>query len=41
MRDQSTGQPMFVSISVELACAKCKEDGRAAECVHMLHLVPR
>lgn len=41
MRDKVTGLPLFTSISVQLACRKCIEDGRAAECVHMLHLVPR
>ena len=41
MKDQGTGLPIFVSVSIELACAKCKEDGRATECVHLLHLVPR
>lgn len=41
MRDQSTGQPMFQTVCIELACAKCKEDGKAVDCVHMLHLVPR
>jgi hypothetical protein len=25
---------------VELACEKCKDEGKAHECVHMLHLVP-
>jgi hypothetical protein len=28
-------------MQVELACAKCKEDGKAVDCVHLLHLVPR
>jgi hypothetical protein len=41
MRDKVTGLPLFTSISVQLACRKCIEDGRAAACVHMLHLVPR
>ena len=41
MRDRVTGQPMFTYLSVELACAACKAEGRATECVHMLHLVPR
>ena len=26
---------------VELACEACKKEGKAAECVHMLHLIPR
>ena len=41
MRDKVTGLPLFTSISVQLACRKCIEDGKAASCVHMLHLVPR
>ena len=41
MRDKVTGLPLFTSISVQLACRKCIEDGRAAACIHMLHLVPR
>ena len=28
-------------LSVQLACEKCKEEGKAVDCVHMLHLVPR
>jgi hypothetical protein len=41
MRDQSTGLPMFVTLCIELACSQCKEDGKATDCVHLLHLVPR
>jgi hypothetical protein len=41
MRDKSTGQPMFTCLSVQLACEKCRDDGKAAECIHLLHLVPR
>jgi hypothetical protein len=41
MRDKVTGLPLFTSISVQLACRRCIEDGKAAGCVHMLHLVPR
>ena len=41
MRDKVTGLPLFTSISVQLACRRCIEDGKAAACVHMLHLVPR
>ena len=41
MRDRLTGKPLFTFLSVELACAACKAEGRAADCVHMLHLVPR
>ena len=41
MRDRVTSQPMFTLLSVELACAACKAEGKATDCVHMLHLVPR
>jgi hypothetical protein len=41
MRDRLTGKPLFTFLSVELACSACKAEGRAADCVHMLHLVPR
>lgn len=41
MRDPATEQPMFVSLSVELACRTCIDQGKATECVHRLHLVPR
>ena len=41
LRDKSTGLPMFSVLQVQLACEKCKEDGKASDCVHMLHLVPR
>jgi hypothetical protein len=41
MRDPVTGMPLFRTISVQLACKKCIDDGKSTECVHMLHLVPR
>jgi hypothetical protein len=41
LKDKSTGLPLFSVMQVELACAKCKEDGKAVDCVHLLHLVPR
>lgn len=41
MRDPATGLPIFTCMSVQLACEKCKEAGKPAECVHLLHLVPR
>ena len=41
MRDKVTGLPMFTYLSIQLACKACIEDGKAAECHHMLHLVPR
>ena len=41
MRDPVTHQPIFTFLSVELACPACKADGKASQCVHMLHLVPR
>eukprot|EP00961_Rhodomonas_salina_P291277 3931860-Rhodomonas_salina.1 len=28
-------------MSVELACQHCKDNGKAQECKHLLHLVPR
>lgn len=33
-------EPIFKTFSVELACSKCKDNGKATECRHMLHLVP-
>jgi hypothetical protein len=41
IRDDISGAPIFLSISVELACKHCKENGKAADCKHLLHLVPR
>jgi hypothetical protein len=41
MKDASTGRAMFHSIQIQLACAACIDDGKAASCQHMLHLVPR
>jgi hypothetical protein len=41
MRDKTTNLPLFTTLSVTLACNKCREDGKASECPHMLHLVPR
>ena len=41
MVDPSTERPLFTVRCIELCCEKCKEDGKAHECVHMLHLVPR
>lgn len=41
MRDKLTNTPFFTSLSVQLACQACIADGKATECVHMLHLVPR
>ena len=41
MRDKITNLPLFSVLSVTLACAKCREEGKAADCAHMLHLVPR
>ena len=41
IKDPVTQKPVFTVLQVELACDKCKEEGKAAECVHMLHLVPR
>jgi hypothetical protein len=41
MRDKTTNLPLFSTLSVTLACNACRENGKAAECPHMLHLVPR
>lgn len=41
MRDPETGRPLFAVRCIELACQACKEDGKAHECVHLLHLVPQ
>ena len=41
MRDKITNLPLFSVLSVTLACAKCREEGKAGDCPHMLHLVPR
>ena len=41
MQDKSTGLPIFISISIKLACDKCTEEGKTTECIHLLHLVPR
>lgn len=41
MRDTTTGEPIFHTMQIQLACDKCKEDGKAESCVHLLHLAPR
>lgn len=41
MQDPATERPLFTVRSIELACEKCKADGKAQSCVHLLHLVPR
>ena len=41
MRDKTTGKPLFNVHQVKLACDACIRDGKAVECVHMLHLVPK
>lgn len=41
MHDKATGKPMFVTKQIKLACDKCIAEGKATECVHMMHLVPR
>ena len=40
MVDPATGRPLFATRCIELACEACKENCKAHECVHMLHLVP-
>ena len=41
MRERDTGQPIFTILQIQLACDKCKEEGKGSDCVHLLHLVPR
>jgi hypothetical protein len=41
MRDKTSGLPLFSVHQVKLSCDACIEAGRAVDCVHMLHLVPR
>lgn len=41
MRDPATSKPMFITRQIQLSCAKCIEEGKSHECVHLLHLVPR
>lgn len=40
MVDPHTQEKMFTVMQVELACDRCKEEGKQTDCVHMLHLVP-
>lgn len=40
MKDPATERSLFAIRCIELCCEKCKEEGKQAECVHMLHLVP-
>jgi hypothetical protein len=41
LRDPVTKNTYFNVMKVELACETCKEEGKASECKHMLHLIPR
>lgn len=41
MRDPLSKKPIFQVLQIQLACEKCKENNVAAECIHLLHLVPR
>jgi len=41
IKDPVTGLPVFAQLQVTLACNTCKDAGLAAQCKHMLHLVPR
>lgn len=40
MVDPGTDRPLFAIRCIELCCERCKAEGKQAECVHMLHLVP-
>lgn len=33
--------PVFAQLQISLACESCKELGLAAQCKHLLHLVPQ
>jgi hypothetical protein len=41
MRDTSTGEAIFHTMQIQLACEKCKGEGKSESCVHLLHLAPR
>jgi len=41
IKDPVTSLPVFAQLQVSLACDACKEMGLAAQCKHLLHLVPR
>lgn len=41
MRNKTTGAPLFNIYQVQLACDACIEQGKASQCVHRLHLIPR
>ena len=41
MRDKTTGMPLFTCLSIQLACQDCQDQGKAVDCIHLLHLVPR
>ena len=41
MKDPITGLPIFSQLQVVLACHACRDKGEAAQCKHMLHLVPQ
>ena len=41
IKDAITGHPVFSQLQVTLVCEKCKEEGLASQCKHMLHLVPQ
>jgi hypothetical protein len=41
IKDPATDEPVFQTFQIELVCKPCKDAGKAAECQHMLHLVPR
>jgi hypothetical protein len=41
IKDPVTNQPVFAQLQISLACNACKELGLAAQCKHLLHLVPQ
>lgn len=41
LKDSTSGRQIFQTLCIELACEKCKHEGKTSECVHLLHLAPR
>ena len=41
IKDPITMLPVFAQLQVSLACTACRDVGLAAQCKHMLHLVPQ
>ena len=41
LKDPVSQKSLFTVLQIELCCEKCRNDGKGAECKHMLHLIPR